>query len=168
MRAIDDLLAVVRPEWTTVVAEFVRQPAHVLAVGVHRVDVEIAVAHRSEDELLAVERDRRFGVVAGRVGQLLQIRAVRLGSENIERSDRLPKRSPARSQALADTVCRRDALTNRGCVLRPGRSTNRWSGPRRSKSSSRSSRRRSSCRSDRSRGRRASIERSAVCRRTEK
>ena len=71
--AIDDLLAVVRPEWTTIVTEFVRQPAHVLAVGVHRVDVEIAVTHRSENEFLAVERDRCFRVVAGRVGQLFRI-----------------------------------------------------------------------------------------------
>ena len=84
MSAIDDLLAVVRPEWTTIVTEFVRQAPHVLAVGIHRVDVEIAIAHRREDKLLAVQRDRCFCVVARRVGQLLQIGAVRFGSENVE------------------------------------------------------------------------------------
>src|ERR1041385_5790871 len=44
IRAIDDLLTVVRPEWTTVVSKLVRQLPHVLAVGIHRVYVESAAA----------------------------------------------------------------------------------------------------------------------------
>ena len=42
--AIDDLFAVVRPERAAVVTEFVRQPPHIPAVRIHRVDVEIAIA----------------------------------------------------------------------------------------------------------------------------
>ena len=53
------------------------------AIGVHRVNIEIAIAHGGEYDLLAVERDRGFGVIAGRGGQLLQVGAVRIRRENV-------------------------------------------------------------------------------------
>src|SRR5206468_11173909 len=53
-RAIRDLLAVRRPPWTAVVAWRRREPAYVGAVDVHRVDVEISVLERGEDDLLPV------------------------------------------------------------------------------------------------------------------
>ena len=85
VRAIDDLFPVVRPEWTTIVTEFISQTPHVLTVGIHRVDIEVAIAHRSEDELLAVERDRRFGIVSRRVRQLLRLRAIGIGGKDVVR-----------------------------------------------------------------------------------
>src|ERR1039458_2486177 len=60
-----------------------RELLHVLAIGVHGIDIEIAVAQGSEDDLLAVARDRGFRVVAGRVRELLQVGTVRVRGENV-------------------------------------------------------------------------------------
>src|SRR6202007_849748 len=59
------------------------QLLHVRAVGVHGVDVEVAVADRREDDLLAIGRDDRFSVVAGLFGELLEIGAVGIRSEDV-------------------------------------------------------------------------------------
>ena len=49
--AIDDLLAVVRPEWPTVIPQFIGQTANMFTVGIHRIDVQITITHRGEDKL---------------------------------------------------------------------------------------------------------------------
>src|ERR1051325_3242629 len=41
--AVNNLLAVIRPKWTTIVAQLIRQTPNVLAVTIHRVDVEITI-----------------------------------------------------------------------------------------------------------------------------
>ena len=61
--AIDDFLAVIGKERAAVVAEFVRQLADVAAVGVHGVNIEIAIARGGEDDFLAVAADGRLGIV---------------------------------------------------------------------------------------------------------
>src|SRR5579863_5602001 len=81
--AVDDPLAIGREGWAAVVAEFVRELLYVAAVGVHGVDVEIAVANGGERDLLAVERDCGFGIIAGSVGELLEVGAVRIRRENV-------------------------------------------------------------------------------------
>src|ERR1700687_233027 len=76
--AVDDFLAIVRPEGAAVVTQLVGELLHVGAVGIHGVDVEVTVAGGSEDDVLAVAGDGGLGVVAARVGKLLQIAAIRL------------------------------------------------------------------------------------------
>src|ERR1700674_1026514 len=77
--AVDDFLAIVGPEGAAVIAQLVGELLHVGAVGIHGVDVEVAIAGGSEDDVLAVPGDRGLGVVAVRAGKLLQITAIRLG-----------------------------------------------------------------------------------------
>src|SRR6267143_2359344 len=76
--AVDDLLAIVRPEGAAVVTHLVGELLHVGAVGIHGVDVEVTIARGSEDNVLAVAGDGGLGVVAARVGKLFQIAAIRL------------------------------------------------------------------------------------------
>src|SRR6202158_1106751 len=76
--AVDDFLAIVRPEGAAVVTQFVGELLHVGAVGIHGVDVEVTAAGGSEDDVLAVAGDGGLGVLAARVGKLLQIAAIRL------------------------------------------------------------------------------------------
>ena len=68
----------------------VRDPPRVLAVGVHDVDLGIAVAERGEDDLLAVGRIAPLGVVAGGVGQADEVRAVGVGPEDVHRRVEVP------------------------------------------------------------------------------
>src|SRR2546422_891001 len=63
--AIDDLLAIGGEKWPSIVAQLSGQATHVLAVRSHCVDVEVAVAQGSENNLLAVARDSGLGGVAG-------------------------------------------------------------------------------------------------------
>src|SRR5579859_5291631 len=56
---------------------------YVFAVGIHRVDIQIAVTHGCEDDFLAIFGYRRLGVIARRRGQLLQIRPVGVCRENV-------------------------------------------------------------------------------------
>src|SRR5208283_592030 len=81
--AVDDPLAVFGIERAAVVAELVRELLDVLAVGVHRINVEVAVARGSENDLFAVFGDGGFGIVAGRGGELLHIGAVEVGGEDV-------------------------------------------------------------------------------------
>ena len=73
---VDDLLPVVREERAAVVAGRVRETADSRAVGVHRVDLEVAVSRRREDDRLPVGRDRRLRVVGGRGEERLRAGAV--------------------------------------------------------------------------------------------
>ena len=82
--AIDDLLAVIRPERAAVVTKFIRQPLHVLTIRIHRVDVQITITLRSEHQL-ALPIDGRLSVVTGRRRQSFEIRSVRVRGEDIER-----------------------------------------------------------------------------------
>ena len=76
------LLAVPREERAAVGPGPVRQPLHVRSVGLHRVDLHVAVAHaREHDE--AVGRDRRLGVVARRPRQRRRRRAVGVGAIDV-------------------------------------------------------------------------------------
>src|SRR5579862_2055251 len=79
LRAIHNFLAVVRPERPSIVANFVSQLLHVFAIGVHGVDVEIAVARGSEDDVLAVASNGGLRVVAARVGEQFEVAAIGLG-----------------------------------------------------------------------------------------
>src|SRR5439155_16953768 len=71
--AVDDPLAVGREERAAVVALGVGDPARILAVGVHEVDLGVAVAERGEDDPGAVGRIAGLGVVAGGIGQAHQV-----------------------------------------------------------------------------------------------
>src|SRR5271157_1305140 len=84
MSAIDNPLAVGRPERATIIAEDMGEPLCVATVCVHDVEVQIAIARRGEDDLLAVAGERRLGVVAGRRRQLLQNLATVCGIEDAE------------------------------------------------------------------------------------
>ena len=77
-----DLLAVPREERSAVGPGPVRQPAHVRAVGLHRIDLHVAVADAGEHDQ-AVRRDRGLGVVAGRARQLRRRRAVGVGAVDV-------------------------------------------------------------------------------------
>src|ERR1700733_3609485 len=44
LRAIDNFLAVIRQEWSAVIAKFMRQLPDVATVGIHGVNIQIAVA----------------------------------------------------------------------------------------------------------------------------
>src|SRR5688572_14006606 len=71
---------------TTVVAQFIGQPAHLAAVEVHVVQIEITVSSRSEYDFPAVGGHRAFGVVSVDGGQALQISAVEFCGKDVERS----------------------------------------------------------------------------------
>src|SRR6266496_3405598 len=62
---VDDLFSIGRKERPAIVTERVRESLHVLAIHVHRVDIEIPVAERRELDRLAVRRERALGVIAG-------------------------------------------------------------------------------------------------------
>src|SRR5581483_1145758 len=59
------------------------QLADMAAVGIHGVNIEIAVAGGSEDDSLAIAADRGFRIVSGRVSQPAQVAGVRLGRVNV-------------------------------------------------------------------------------------
>src|SRR6184192_2324843 len=77
--AVDDFLAIVGPEGAAVVTQLASELLDVGAVGIHGVDVEIAIAGGSEHDVLAVPGDGGLGVVAVRAGKLLHIAAIWLG-----------------------------------------------------------------------------------------
>ena len=64
--AIDNLLAVIRPEWPAIVTEFISQPLHVTTVGIHRVDVQITAALGGEGQL-SLAGDGGLGVITANV-----------------------------------------------------------------------------------------------------
>jgi hypothetical protein len=80
---IDDFLAIVRPERTAVVTQFVGKLLHVGAVDIHGKDIQIAVPCGSKDDVLSIPSDGGLGVVALLVGKLLQIAAIRLGGKDL-------------------------------------------------------------------------------------
>src|SRR5579872_1672524 len=81
--AVHNPFAIRREEWPAVISEFVSQLFNVLAVSVHRVDIKIAIAQGSEHDLLAIQRDRSLGIISGSARELLKIRTIRIGRENI-------------------------------------------------------------------------------------
>ena len=83
VRAVHDELAVGREERSAVIAEGVGQPAQAGAVGAHRVDVEIAVPQRGEDDRAAVGRQRAFRVVARRGREAAGVGAVGIGDVDV-------------------------------------------------------------------------------------
>ncbi len=81
--APDDLRAVGGEEGAAVVAGGVGQPPHVPAVGVHAVEVEVAVARRGEDQRAVLGADGGLGVVGVVVGQADGVRAVGLDAQDL-------------------------------------------------------------------------------------
>jgi hypothetical protein len=72
-----------REEGAAVVAGLVGEAADVGAVGVHGVDVDVAVAGGGEDDLRAVVRDGGLGVVPGVVREAAQVGAVGPGGVDV-------------------------------------------------------------------------------------
>ena len=106
----DDARAVGRKERPAVVARRVGEPALVGAVHVHDVDVaeprgvffqarlflraQLVIerrAQRAEDDLFPIGRDRALGVVAARVGELRELRAVLVAREDVHRRVVVPR-----------------------------------------------------------------------------
>lgn len=83
MRAIDDALAIAGEEGAAVITGRARQTPDVATVGIHDVDVGIAIAHRGEDDLLPIRGDRGLRIIAGRIGELPQIGAVHARREDV-------------------------------------------------------------------------------------
>ena len=79
-----DLRAVGAVERAAVVAEPVGEARDVGAVRAHGVQIEVAVAHRGEDDAIARGREGGFGIVAERRGELQQIRSVGVRREDVE------------------------------------------------------------------------------------
>ncbi len=75
--AINDHFIVRRIVCAAVVARLVGQAFDVFAVDVHRVQLKVAVTLGCKDDLLAVRAYGRLGVITGRIGQILDILAVR-------------------------------------------------------------------------------------------
>ena len=76
-------LAVGREERAAVVARGVRQPADVGAVDVHRVELEIAILERREDNCLAVGRERSLGGVDAVAREALGAAAIGIGGVDV-------------------------------------------------------------------------------------
>ncbi len=86
--APDDLPAVGREVGAAVVARGVGQPLDVAAIGIHPVELEIAVTVGGEDQRAVLGADGRLGVVGGVLGQPPEVAAVRLrGPDLIGRVD---------------------------------------------------------------------------------
>ena len=74
--AVGDPGAVRREERAAVVPRRIGQLPHVSAIGIHDVDVGVAVPVADEEDLLAVRRERALGVVALLGGQADEVTAV--------------------------------------------------------------------------------------------
>ena len=81
--SIDDPPAVGREERASIVADLLRQAADVSPIQVHRIEIQIAVPHRGEDDRLAVRRDRRLGIIPWRGGESLELLAVQPDRKNV-------------------------------------------------------------------------------------
>jgi len=82
-RAPDDVRAVGREERAAVVARRRGEAADVRPVGVHAVEIEIAVARRGKDHRAVHRADGRLGVIGVVIGQPLQVAAVGLGGVDL-------------------------------------------------------------------------------------
>src|SRR6185295_18026479 len=124
--APDDALAVGVEEGAAVVAGRAGQAADVLAVGVHPVEIDVAVAYRREHDRAVLAAHRPLGVVAGRVGQLAQPAAVAAGAVDVvvgvQRPDvALTVIRPRRAGRAAPLGRREDHLAITGQEVRAGR-----------------------------------------------
>ena len=81
--APDDVRAVAVEEGPAVVTDLVGQPANVAAVGVHPIELQIAVADRGEHDRSVDGTDRGLRVISRGVGQTAEIRAVAAGAKNV-------------------------------------------------------------------------------------
>ena len=116
--AIDDLLAVAGEEGAAVVARAVGETHHVLAVGVHPVELEVAVAGRGEDDRAVDRADRRLGVVGLVPGELLQRAALDVAGEElvgaVDRPD-IALRAVGRRRAIGGREMGRRRRGSAGC-----------------------------------------------------
>src|SRR5690349_21048454 len=81
--AKNDPLLIGRNERAAVIAGGIRDLTNVRAVGIHQIDVGVAVAIAAKGDELAVFGIDPFGVVAGRVGQAAEDIAVEIGFEEV-------------------------------------------------------------------------------------
>src|SRR2546423_542134 len=81
--AVNDFLAIVRPEGAAVITQLVGELLHVGAVGIHGVNVQVAVARGREHDVLAVPGDGGLGIVAVRAAKLFQITPIYLGRKDL-------------------------------------------------------------------------------------
>lgn len=81
--AVDDFRSIIRPERSAVIAKFIGELLHVRAIGIHGKNVQVTVACRSENDMLAVASDGRFSVVSMSTTQLSEVRAIRLGDVDL-------------------------------------------------------------------------------------
>src|SRR5674476_805255 len=73
---IDDLRAVGRPPGAAIVTRRRRKLSQIAAIDIHRVDVEVPVLQRGEDELLPIRRDDAFRGVDAVAREPVQLTAV--------------------------------------------------------------------------------------------
>src|SRR5664279_2272542 len=99
------------------------------AVGVHGVDVDVAVARGSENDVLAIAADGGFRIVAGSVGQQAQIAVIELRGVDLVAVVNGPHvtlrivrlrwtlRTGGVSRGIQDAIARRENVTARGTAL---------------------------------------------------
>src|SRR5688572_17703772 len=83
-RPVHDLCAVRRPPRTAVVAWRRREAANVRAVDIHRVDVQVAVLERREDDALTIRREHTFCGVDVVIRQAADTRPVSIRGIDVE------------------------------------------------------------------------------------
>ena len=103
---VHDHRTIRRKERSPIVPKRGRESPEVRAVDLHRIDVEIPITSRREDDGLTVGRQRSLGVVALRVGQPLQIVAVGPRGVNVEvhNGPHIPLRAIRRGRASLSRV----------------------------------------------------------------
>ena len=82
-RPVDDLLPVGRIERAAIVARGGGQSDNIAAIGIHRIDVEVAIAGRGEDDAAAIGREGRLGIVAGAANDGRRLSTSSAGGENV-------------------------------------------------------------------------------------
>src|SRR4051812_47394854 len=83
--AIDDPVPVTRKERAAVVTKLVGQLFHVLAIGIHDVNIEIAIAGGGEDDVFSIFRNDGLRVVPLLVSKGFGIGAVGIGDIDVVR-----------------------------------------------------------------------------------
>src|SRR5262245_26251409 len=81
--AVDNLTAIGRKERPTIVTHVMRQAPYTCAINVHGVQLQVAIAYGSENNLLAVRRYRCFGVISWRLGEPCQL-AIEVRKKDVE------------------------------------------------------------------------------------
>src|SRR5665647_1035713 len=99
---IDDLRAVGRPPGAAIVTRRRRELSQIAAIDIHRVDVEVPVLQRGEDELLPIRRDDAFRGVDAVAREPVQLTAVGASSVDVVRIE--TPHVPLRRIGLRGTV----------------------------------------------------------------